>query len=312
MKIIAITPDRKRDYTTEQTLEGLKQLGCEIMASDVGNGIQKAYAEEQLLNEKNVDAVIAFFGKVRDNRQPKYHIAKLLKDRLPIIYVDGSEWTCTGYPTKDQLKDSLVDPAKRRGTPWLNHEMLTLANFYFKRECYTEDLRKGIKPHPFCLTQRHLIQSDEKDVDLMCVFGQTTTGLRKEVMQICMKLKQETNFNIVVQENVEPNEYRQLLARSRIIVDAWGGGDTCDRFYEAVGAGACCLYQRYNIVQENPYEDFQSAVEYWDPASFLERVSLLLNSKQLCLRIGDRGKQHALSYHTSEYRARKILQLLSR
>lgn len=312
MKIIAITPDRKRDYTTEQTLEGLKELGCEILATDIGNGIENSFTDEQLLSRNDIDGVVAFFGKVRDNRPPRHYLAKILKDKFPLIYVDGSEWTCTGYPQKDQMKDSLSDAKKRRGEPWLHGEMLSIAKHYFKRECYPEDLKNNVIPHPFCLTKRHLMHSPNKDIDLMCVFGQTSTGMRQRVMDLCQSLKQQTNFKIVVESNLNSEQYREVVGRSRIIIDAWGGGDTCDRFYEAVGAGACCLYQKYNVVVQNPFEDMYSAVEYWDEKSFVDRVKLLLNSSDLCLRIGERGKQHALSYHTSQVRARKILQLLSR
>lgn len=312
MKIIAITPDRKRDYTTEQTLEGLKELGCEIFATDIGNGVEISYTDENLLSRNDIDGVIAFFGKVRDNRPPRHYLAKMLKDKLPLIYVDGSEWTYTGYPTKDQVRDSLLDARKRKGHPWLHEEMLSIAKHYFKRECYPEDLQKNVIPHPFCLTKRHLSHIPDKDIDLMCVFGQTSTGMRQKVTDICRSLRDKTNYNIIVESNLQPEKYREVVSRSRIIVDAWGGGDTCDRFYEAVGAGACCLYQKYNIVMHNPFEDMHSAVEYWDEQSFTDRIKLLLNSKDLCLRIGERGKQHALLYHTAQVRARKILQLLSR
>ena len=312
MKIIAITPDRKRDYTTEQTLEGLKELGCEILATDVGNGVEISYTDENLLSRNDIDGVIAFFGKVRDNRPPRHYLAKMLKDKLPLIYVDGSEWTCTGYPMKDQVRDSLLDTRKRRGHPWLHEEMLSIAKHYFKRECYPEDLQSSIIPHPFCLTKRHLSHVPDKDIDLMCVFGQISTGMRQKVMDMCRSLREKTNYNIIVESNLQPEKYREVVSRSRIIVDAWGGGDTCDRFYEAVGAGACCLYQKYNVVVHNPFEDMHLAVEYWDEQSFIDRVKLLLNSKDLCLRIGDRGKQHALLHHTAQVRARKILQLLSR
>lgn len=311
MKIIAITPDRKRDYTTEQILEGLKSLGCEILASDAGNGIEKAVSEKQLLSENNIDAVIAFFGKVRDNRAPKHHLIKQLRETYPTAYVDGSEWTYTGYPLKNQIRDAMVDPKLRRGSPWLHEEMLKLTNAYFKRECYPEDMERGVQPLPFCMTKNHLIHSSDKDIDLMCVFGQTVTGFRKKAIEICSDIKSTTNYNIVIANNLNSEDYKKALSRSRIVIDAWGGGDCCDRFYEAIGAGACCFYQKYNVVVENPFLDFETAVEYEDEKTFKEKLRILLTSNRLSREIGFNGKEHALAYHTSESRAMKILKKLT-
>lgn len=310
MRAILITPDRKRDYTTEQTVDGLMRIGCELFATDLGNGVTKTYSEKEILELTDIDVVIAFFGKVRDNRPPKHYLAKVLKEKFPIVYVDGSEWTSTGYPLKDQMSAALHDPRRRRGEPWLNEDMLLLADHYLKRECYQDDLARKIKPFPFCLTERHLIHNNEKDIDVMCVFGQTMTGLRKQVMDACVALKEKTNYNIVVSASLDESQYRNVISRSRIVIDAWGGGDTCDRFYEAVGAGATCLYQKYNIVVEDPFIDYESAVEYWDVASFNDRIFELLASHELSCSIGNRGKEFALQYHTSTHRASKIKKLI--
>jgi len=305
MKIVAITPDKKRDYTTELVIEGFNKLGVEVIATDSGNGITKSFTDEEILSIKDASFAIAFFGKVRDNKPPRHYLIDQLKNKLKIAYVDGSEWTCTGYQNKNQMEDSIKDPTFRRGEPWIHEKMLSTCDFYFKRECYEQDIKNGIIPLPFGLMNRHLLSEDNKDIDVMCVFGQHKTGLRKEVTEYCLNLN--SKYKVVVANNLNSNDYKSVLSRSRIVVDAWGGGDNCDRFWEAIGAGACCLYQQYNVIIENKFNDFQHAVSYNTIDSFAKKINILLNSNEMTSSIGKSGKNHALVYHTSKARAKKII-----
>jgi len=311
MKIIAITPDRKRDYTSEIVIDGFKKLGVEIIASNTGNGITDSFSESYILNVDDADFVVAFFGKVRDNNPPKYHLLDHLKNKFPIAYVDGSEWTCTGYQNKNQMVDSLKNPSLRRGEPWINEKLLKLSKTYFKRECYPEDIKSGIIPLPFALSDRHVIKNDNKDIDVMCVFGQNMTGLRKEVIEHCLMLKATTNYNVVVSDSLDQDSYKNVISRSRIVIDAWGGGDNCDRFYEAIGAQACCLYQKYNVIVENPFIDFKHAVSFEDMNSFANKLELLLKSKDVTFELGKSGFLHALKHHSSVNRAKTIIERMA-
>ena len=308
MKLILITPNKKQDYTTECIIEGFKKLNCTLYASDLGNGIVEAYDDEILKNElHDSNAIVYFFGKVRDNRPPKHHLFKDVKN-VKKIYVDGSEWTYTGYPEQNQIKLSLVYPHKRRGSFWVNEPMLQMVDFYFKRETYPEDQERGIIPLPFGLMDRHIINSTEKDIDLFCVFGQTNTGLRKEVYDICQKLSLEKKYKIIVSNSISNEEYKNLIARSRIVVDAWGGGDNCDRFYEAIGAKACCLYQRYQTIVPNPFIDNTHAISYSNINEFIDKLQFLLQQRDLSIEIGNEGYKHAIRYHSSIERSKSIIE----
>lgn len=306
MKIIAITPNKKRDYTTELIIEGFNKLGVEIIATDLGNGITKSFSDQEILSINDADFVVAFFGKVRDNNPPKHYLIDQLKHKFKIAYVDGSEWTYTGYQNKNQMSDSLINPILRRGEPWVNEEMFSKCDAYFKRECYDKDIQKGIIPLPFGLMDRHLLDDKIKDIDVMCVFGQHMTGLRKEAAEYCLKINSQ--YKVVVAKDLNPEIYKQVLSRSRIVIDAWGGGDNCDRFWEAIGSGACCLYQKYNVIIENEFNHLQHAVSYDTIDSFITNLNLLLQSKDLTNMIGKSGKAHGLNYHTSTSRAKRIIE----
>ena len=310
MKILAITPDRKRDYTAEQTIEGLQLLGVEIEATGLGNGISSIIDDKRAVSCKDYDAVFCFFGKVRDNTPPKHYLLPYVQvPREKIVYIDGSEWTSTGYRSERQHDLSCLDPAIRRGEPWINLDMLKYCGHYLKRETYPVDLAQGIIPFPFSMSKRHLIDlTVTKDIDVMCVFGQNQTGLRRKVEDSCIRLsKMFPGKRFVVSSALRPEQYIDVLRRSRIVIDAWGGGDTCDRFYEAIGSKSCCLYQAYNVVNPDPYKDMDSAVEYRSVEEFEFKLSQLLSSDDLPARIGESGFDHAKKFHTTVSRARFAL-----
>jgi hypothetical protein len=62
------------------------------------------------------DLMLVFFGKQRNNRMPRRYLLDQVK--LPkscIAYIDGSEWTYTGWESDDQAAASLIDSKRRRG-----------------------------------------------------------------------------------------------------------------------------------------------------------------------------------------------------
>lgn len=318
MNVVVVPPNVKQDFITELVIEGLRDLNCKIFSSDLGNGIysNEVYSDNDIVDiSKTADAVLFFFGKVKGNAPPKHYLIDRLQDRSRCAYIDGSEWTSTGYQEKNQAEMSLIDPSKRRGRDWIREDMLEKCAYYFKRECYPEDAERGLIPLPFGLLKRNIpsIDFETKDIDVSCIFGHTLTGLRKETMQVCEQIKKENpHYKIIVSSRLSPEEYSSSIARSKIVIDAWGGGDSCNRFYEAIGARACCLYQRYNTVVPNEYEDMKHAVSYSTISEFKEKLNFLLSNQQIARHVGKDGYTHALKYHTSKARAEFILKIVTR
>ena len=312
MKLIAVTPEKKYDYTTSQIVEGLISLGHHITATSSGNGIDYSCQDDDFIKEsKSADAALFFFGKVRDNNPPRHYLVDKIKTPFEKrAYIDGSEWTFTGHQTQNQINMSMIDEACRRGEPWINNDMKEKCKFYFKRETYKIDQEKGIIPLPFGMSKNHILKEKNKDIDVFCVFGHVKTGLRQKVVDYCNSLSKNSNFNVVVSSDIPKNEYQDLLSRSRIVIDCWGGGDTCDRFYEAIGAKSCCLYQKYNVIVPNQFVDWQHAVSFKDMNEFDFSMQKLLSSKKITQEIGKQGFHHALQWHTVEQRAHTILEKL--
>ena len=279
MKIACVTPDKKRDYTCENVLEGLHRLGHELVISDPGNGFcDRAMNDGDFLREANTsDLLLVFFGKVRGNRPPRrYFIEDVNLPKQRKIYVDGSEWRMDGWDNVQQVAQSLEDASKRRGEPWLDREMMQSCSAYYKRECYPEDVLYGIKPLPFGLAARHIQNIDDmqKDIDVFCSFGHVKTGLRDDVTKICERLaKERDDLKFSFESKLNQEDYKERLRGSKIVIDAFGGGDTTDRFWEAVGASCCVLYQRHNVMFPHSFDEWKHAVSYTDKVSFETQLS---------------------------------------
>ena len=316
MKISCITPDRKRDFLCETILEGLHELGHDLIVSDPGNGFCKYTMIDGTFREhlQTSDLLLCFFGKVRDNRPPRrYFVTDGGFPREKIAYIDGSEWNFEGNSTPRQVVDSLDDPTKRRGEPWIDEEMMEQCGHYFKREAYPYDVsHRGVIPLPFALCDRHIVGTHAKDIDVFCSFGQITTGLRREALIAVEDFRTANpSLNIVTRNDLKPDEYKEHLGRSRVVVDAWGGGDTCDRFWEGIGAGACVLYQRYNIVMPNPFVDFEHAVSFSSMSEFSDNLQRLVFNEGESESITTNGLEHAVEFHFAKHRAERILREFS-
>ena len=107
MKIVAITPNKKHDYLTSSIIEGLIKNNIEVIASDKGNGIKIFFSDKQLIeHSKDADYILAFFGKIVNNKPPKYYLLEKINRPEITAYIDGSEWTYTGYAEENQVSES--------------------------------------------------------------------------------------------------------------------------------------------------------------------------------------------------------------
>jgi len=295
MKIIAITPHFKHDFLAATVIEGLYRNGIQVIATDYGNNVERVYKDSEILSHsKNASCVFVFSSKKVDP-PPKYY---LLDDMdLPIVYIDGSEWTHTyHYDSPHQQSESLLAPSRRRGDNWINKEMYDRCKWYFKRECYAQDMKaKKIHPLPFGVVSQNLhigYQPIPKMIDVLCAFGQIQTGMRALVSKLCRDV------------------YIHKMKESSIVVDAWGSGDCNARFYEAVANGACIMHQKPNIIIPEPFIDDVHCIEYSTERDFCSKIQYYLDHIEEARSIGKAGQRHALQYHTSkarvEYMFRKM------
>jgi len=309
MKIVAITPDRKTDYLAETVIDGIHDLGIDLIASNIGNGIEKSYSDQEIIeHSKDADYIFVIWGKVRGNMPPKYYLLDNINRPERSVYIDGSEWTSTGYPeNKMQTSDAKLDWKKRRGSPWINNEMIEKCNWYFKRECYPEDAERGIIPLLFGAKRDFFTEKKlDKTIDIFCSFGQEKDGLRSEAVNLCKKLK-DGGYRVITDKNLSYDHYRDLLFSSRISIDAWGGGDCCKRLWENLASKTCCITQRYNILFPNDFTDGENILKYSSLEELEKKIRYVLDDSDISTKIAENGYNHLIKYHTSKKRVEYIL-----
>ncbi len=312
MKVIAIIPT-SFDYLVSSIIEGLYKNNVEVIASEKGNNVKRAYSNEEIIrHSKDADYILVFNGKIIVNPLPKIFLLDKINRPEVTAFIDGNEWTFSGYPEKNQVKESLKNPKRRRGKKWINEKMLNYCRWYFKRECYPEDSKLGIIPLLFVAEDRYFGNYNlKKKFDVFCSFGQKNTGLRKNVEEVCRKLKLE-GYNIIIKSSIPYKQYKKLISSSYISIDAWGGGDCNARFWEIIANKSCCFSQKYNILFPNTFIDGYSYVEYSTIEEFEEKLRYYLKNKKKCLEIAERGYEHLLEYHTSKQRVKYLLDILEK
>lgn len=343
MKIAVISPHEKLDAMASVIIEGLNGHGAEIVASDRGNGILDKWVrdDDAFVNFANqADFIFVLWGKGPDakwnrgmnNKHPKYYLLDRIQRYHQTVYIDGSEWTSTGHPeTYDgmreseyaknrllpvQIIESKIDTSRCKGQPWINEEMRKKCAWYFKRECYTEDLVEGILPLNVGCHSRFVGDTKywhaDKPIDIFCSFGQTYTGLRYEVEKVCRKIQSEGEYNVKILsgEKISHDEYLKTISQSKISVSAWGAGNSCMRMWESMANGSCCFIQRPEILFLNKPSDGFHCVEYSTPDEFERKIRKYLKNEPLCRIIGLQGQELTLDYHTGIARVQYILDII--
>jgi len=316
VKIIAIFPNGLKDTIARLISDGFDNTkNVDLIRYDYLN---KKYTEEEIINHsKNANYIFVFWCKYQHQfagqNYPHDLLDKINKPEIT-VYVDGSEYNCTGHPSPNQGKLSKTDPSKCKGEPWIDEKMYERCKWYFKRETYEEDLeRKKIIPLLVGAESSFFKENGnwwkEKEYDIFCSFGHTTTGLREETQEICLKLKDE-GFNNIIGSGFPYKQYMDYIIQSHIGVSAWGAGNSCRRMWEIMSNKTCCFVQKKQILFPNIFEDGVSYVEYSTPEEFESKARHYLKNKDKCIEIGKNGYEHIKKYHTGTKRLEYMLKVM--
>ena len=325
MKIIAITPNKKFDAIVPIVIEGLYDLGHTVIATDRGNSVRKVYTDNQVIeHSKDADYIFVFWGKIRGNPSPKYHLLEKINRPEKTVYIDGSEWTSTGYPENignvktvmspsgminRQVYEAKYDSSRCKGEPWINQKMFDYAEWYFKRECYKEDSDIGIIPFNVGCHKQFFgnFENIKKKYDIFCSFGHLCNGLRYEVFNFCNSLK-SMGYNVLIANNLDFETYKRKISESYIGLSAWGAGNSCMRMWEIMANRTCCFAQKTEILFPNKPSDGVHYVEYSNMREFEEKIFYYLDRKTKCIEIGNSGYDFVKDYHTGAPRVEYILE----
>ena len=333
MKIILIVPDRE-EFLQCEVIKGLNRRGIELIPSspltnirnlyarcspiDIGAGDipdTKVYSDEEIIeHSKDADYIFVFSGKFPSPQATSPGGKMYLLDKInapeKTVLIDGSEYSYSGWRSHGQLRKDTFNVTK--GFPWLWEEMLDKVNWYFKRETYPDDVvdNKIIPcPYPFRIEDRQSIK--DKDIAFFSAFGHTSTGLRAEVEQLSYSVSHNDLPVIVGKQDGGRVKYLDLICRSYLVSDAWGGGDCTVRRSEVHMNSIASIMQRWNILEPYPFTDGDNVIFYDTPDEFKEKIDFYLNNLDKLIEIGQNGYEHSLKYHTTEKRIDYIFDVIN-
>ena len=96
-------------------------------------------------------------------------------------------------------------------------------------------------------------------------------------------------------------------ARSRISIDAWGAGDCNARLWEIVANKSLLLYQKYNILFPNKFQNNKHAGEFSTMEEFKSLFRHYLKEKEESINVANNGYKHLMDFHTAEKRVEKLI-----
>lgn len=292
MKILAITPNGKHDYLVSSIIEGLKKTDLNVVYTGWGNGEPSRSSIDRCIEfAKECNIILAFWGKCKWNGvpEPRYDIVDLVNGWNKTAYIDGSEYNYTGFP---KVTNETLHP-----------EFLKLAKWYFKRECLPDHVKHGVIPLPFAAVDSDFynLSPVEKDIDVLCAFGQTNTGQRKSAIEACEELKRE-GYNII---NHKVSNYSECMNRAWITVDAYGGGECNARTFQVMANHSLLFMERYNIVIPN-LVDGEHYVSWDNKEDFKKKVKKYLDNKEDINKLTVNSYENVLENHTSKARVEYI------
>ena len=322
MKIIAITPDRKMNTLATLVVDGLYDIGAEVIATDHGNNVRKTYTDDEVIeHSKDADYIFVIFCKVKNCKPPKYYLLDKINRPNITAYVTDSEWTCTSKTdSPTQVRECLTDMSRHRGKPWIDEEMYSKCRWYFKRIVFEEDLeREKIIPCYIGAWNEYFKFSDQeinKEIDYYCSFGGSAghinNGLRAPIYQYLIWHQQQNgSVNSVVGKSLPYDQYLETIKKSYIGISAWGAGNCCRRMWEIIANKTCCFIQKPFIIYPDKFVDGESCVYYETMDEFVYKLNYYIQNKDECIRIGENGYKHAIKYHTGKQRVRYMLNVMN-
>ncbi len=292
MKIICIQ-STVYDYLTATLIEGLRELGHTIIASENSNFAQRSKDSLIKKQAESADLIIVFSNKgVRST---------LIKnvDNLHKVFVDGSDPQNFCVPS-----DILFEAV-------------------FKRElnkCWINKMQEPVFPLPFAAEKRFFQGSSPsvRDIDLSYVAGLSSNTVRYSVFHRLLRKNRERFFVGPTDESAyrhtrikggptETPVFRDILFRSRISVNVIGGGYDCARYWEILASGAMLLTQELEIQIPDAFTDGINCFTFSSMDELDDKVDMLLSNPSVIEEVAEAGYAHLLSHHTTKARAQYFL-----
>lgn len=317
-RVAVIPPLDKRDYLVNTILDGLDvlQQAREIESFTIAPGyptpteLVGAVAEPEPFAEyaKASDAVLLLWGK----KKPNWKLAEQLDCWRKTAFIDGSE------PGGDLRFDYKVQRAILEGSTRtegaINLEMLRRCRAYFRRE---KPILPGMDSLPFGIERKYCVNYEagvRKDIDFFCIFGQDKHPLlRREAAREVKRYCAKEGFSCVT-DKVPPEQFYQLLARSKVGISVGGGGYDTARFWEILGNNCLLMTERIDLVPPTGTKfSFQRIFEFgslYDFVALLPQIGRHLRETYDATALHEEYRE-ILSQHSTAARVRTVLNTLN-
>ncbi|MBF0159879.1 MAG: glycosyltransferase family 1 protein [Magnetococcales bacterium] len=286
------------DFLTATLIEGLKELGHQVLTTESANYGTKIEDREVAAVAESADLII-----VGSNVGVRSELIHQVNNPRRVL-VDGSDyqsfWICESRPVPFKMT--------------------------FKRElsrCYLTAEQEHVFPLPFAAEKRYFCYNGEHK-DLLISFLATMTGnpWRLSVHQRLLNLKNQ--LVVSGRTKADPNAppanralpsfdpvYYTILRHSQIGINVMGEGYDCGRFWEILAAKAMLLTQKLDIVIPDDFTDGVNCVTFASLDEFDDKLKFYLDRPDLVRTIAERGYQHLLQYHTTAKRAEYFLRVVA-
>lgn len=257
---IAIINPYKKDALASTLFDGL--LNIQKNNNDLFFHTSSEYDDDLLLNNYILpkDKFIDFARDGADlifliwsKEFTDFKLAKKINRWNKTIYIDGSE-VGRNLRYDFAIQEKIIN-GKYKGNGAINKKMLKKCALYFKRE---KPYIKNIIPLPFGIESRYckFFNKDRvKDIDFFCVFGQDEYPLmRRYTRKILEDFCKKRNIIYRAKKTKTPEEFYELLSRSKVGISVGGGGYDTFRFWEILGNNCLLLTENIDIYQPDSNE----------------------------------------------------------
>jgi hypothetical protein len=296
MKIVCIISPYY-DYLTGSIIEGLQELGHDIIASEESNYAVKSSDSRIRRGVESADIIVVF-----SNRKVRTWLVENVQNPAK-VFVDGSD-----FQSFSVCPDMLF-------------------KVIFKRElnkCWINKQPEHVYPLPFAAEKRYFKHTEcSRNINVSFAANLNNNTMRYSINQRLLNRGDNAIFaggtgecayvpKKLKGKPIETPKYRELLYRSKIAINVAGAGYDCARYWEIVAAGAMLLTQELDIQMPNPFVDGEHYVVFRSLDEFQEKLDLLLADPARVAAIASSGYEHLVKHHTTAARAAYFLDIVKK
>ncbi len=292
MRILSIISPHY-DYLTATLMEGLQELGHEIISSENSNYTQSTPDRKLRKLSESADLII-----VGSNKKVRTELIED-SDNPNKIFIDGTDG-----------QEFCVYPH-------------ILFKMVFKRElnkCWNNSTGEPIFPLPFAAEKRYFCNTPNKrSTKVLFAANMKVNPMRYSIHQRLTNRNDPDIFcgstgEVAYRKKkclgtpIETPKYRKLLSQTQIGINVAGAGYDCARYWEILASGALLMTQEIDITIPNPFTDGINCVTFKSLDEFDEKLGHLLSRPSSISEKAESGYNHLIKFHTTAKRAEYFLQ----